>query len=77
LCGDTTTTSYQRETVNMTEREQTIVCAFDQRSPRVSAFDIHEWIYEIVHLQEYEVVMVQIDGLRRHVYINFREPQRM
>ena len=61
----------------MTERQQTIVCAFDQRSPRVSAFDIHEWIYETLHLQEHEVVMVQIDGLRRHVYIKFREPQRM
>jgi len=61
----------------MTERQQTIVCAFDQSSPRVSAFDIHEWIYETLHLQEHEVVMVQIDGLRRHVYVKFREPQRM
>jgi hypothetical protein len=42
----------------------------------VSAFDIQEWIYETLHLQEHEVVMVQIDGLRRHVYIKFREPQR-
>jgi len=24
-----------------------------------------------------EVVMVQIDGLRRHDYIKFRDPQRM
>ena len=61
----------------MTERQQTIVCAFDQRCPRVSAFDIHEWIYETLHLQEHEVVMVQIGGLRRNVYIKFREPQRM
>jgi len=61
----------------MTERQQTIVCAFDQRSPRVSAFDIQEWIYETLHLEEHEIVMVQIDGLRRHVYIKFREPQRI
>jgi hypothetical protein len=61
----------------MTERQQTIVFAFDKRSPRVSAFDIHEWIYETLHLQEHEVVMVQIGGLRRNVYIKFREPQRM
>jgi len=61
----------------MTERQQTIVCAFDQCSPRVSAFDIHEWIYETLHLQEHEVVMIQIDGPRRHVYIKFRDPQRM
>ena len=54
----------------MTKRQQTIVCAFDQRSPRVSAFDVHEWIYETLHLQEHEEVMIQIVGLRRHVYIN-------
>jgi len=61
----------------MIERQQTIVCAFDQRSPRVSAFDIHEWIYETLHLQEHEVVMIQIDGIHRHVYIKFRVPKRM
>ena len=61
----------------MTERQQTIVCAFDQRSPRVSAFDIHECVYGTLHLQEHEVVMIQIDGPCRHVYIKFRDPQRM
>jgi len=61
----------------MTERHQTIVCAFDQRSTRMSAFDIHEWIYETLHLQEHEVVMIPIDGPRRHVYIKFRDPQKM
>jgi len=61
----------------MTERQQTIVCAFDQNSPRVSAFDIHEWVYETLHLKEHEVVMIQIDGLRRHVDIKFRDSPRM
>jgi len=61
----------------MTERQQTIVCAFDQRSPRVSAFDIHEWVYETLHLQEHEVVMIQIDGPLHHVSIKFKDPQRM
>ena len=60
----------------MTERQQTIVCAFDQRSPRVSAFQLHEWVYETLHLQEHEVVMIQIRR-RRHVYIKFRDPQRI
>jgi len=39
----------------MTERQQTIVCACDQRSPRVLAFGIHERVYETLHLQEHEV----------------------
>jgi len=61
----------------MTERQQTIFCAFDQRSSRVSAFDIREWVYETLHLQEHEVVMIQIVGPRSHVYIKFRNPHRM
>ena len=63
--------------MNTTERKQTIVCAFDQRSPRVSAFDIHEQVYVTLHLQEHEVVMIQTDGPRRHVYITFRDLQMM
>ena len=43
----------------------------------MSAFDIHELVYENLHLQEHEVVMIQIDGIRRHVYIKFKDPQRM
>jgi len=54
-----------------------IVRVFYQRSPRVSAYDIHEWAYETLHLQEHEVAIIQIDGPRRHVYIKFRDPQRM
>jgi len=53
------------------------MCAFDQHNPNVSAFNIDEWVYETLHLQEHEVVMIQIDGLRRHVYIKFRDPQTM
>ena len=34
----------------MTEQQQRIICDFDQHSPRVSEFDIHEWVYETLHL---------------------------
>jgi hypothetical protein len=36
----------------MSERQNTIVCVFDLKSPRVSAYEIHEWIYEQMSLQE-------------------------
>jgi hypothetical protein len=61
----------------MTERQKMIGCAFDQRNPRVSVFDIHEWICETLHLQDHKAVMIQIDGPRRHVYIKLRDPQRI
>lgn len=45
--------------------------------PRVSAYDIHEWVEETLRLQENKVVIIQIGGARRHVCIKFRDPQRM
>jgi hypothetical protein len=60
----------------MGERQNTLVCAFDQQSPRVSAYDIHEWIHDMF-LRESEVVMIQVDGPKRHVYIKFSDPSRM
>jgi hypothetical protein len=61
----------------MGERQNTLVCAFDQQSPRISAYDIHEWIQDTLCLRESEVVMIHIDGPRRHVYIKFSDPSRM
>jgi hypothetical protein len=51
---------YKRHTRG--ERQNTFVCAFDPQSPRISAFDIHEWIHNTLCLRESEVVMIQIDS---------------
>jgi len=61
----------------MTERQNTLVCAFDVQIPRISAFDLHEWIDDAMRLQETEVAMVQIDGPRRQVYIKFKDYHRI
>jgi hypothetical protein len=55
----------------MTERRNTIVCIFDQYSPKITAFQIHESIHDTLQLEEDEVSMIQIDGPRRRVYIKF------
>ena len=55
----------------MAERKHTVVCIFEQNSPRISAFEIHEWIYEQLHISEESLNMIQIDGIRRHVYLKF------
>ena len=47
------------------ERQNTVVCSFDPKSPRISALDIHEWIFEQLHVPENVVTMVQIYGMRR------------
>jgi hypothetical protein len=59
------------------ERQNTFVCALDPQSPRISAYEIHEWIYETLCLRETEVNMIQIDGPKQHVYIKVSDPARM
>jgi hypothetical protein len=61
----------------MGECQNTFVCAFDPQGPRISAYEIHEWLYETLCLRESEVKMIQIDGPKRHVYIKVSDPARM
>jgi hypothetical protein len=60
----------------MCDLQNTSVCAFDPSSPRVSAFQIHDWIYEHLKLPEEDVRMIQIDGPWRCVYIKFHSCER-
>jgi hypothetical protein len=62
---------------SMSERQNTLCCIFDPRSPRITAFHIHEWIYEQMGLPEDAVSMIQIDGPRRRVYIKFVNALKM
>ena len=55
----------------MCDRQNTLVCSFDLCSPRINAFQIHEWLYEMVHITEDVVRVIQIDGLLRKVYVKF------
>ena len=58
----------KEETVaRMSDRQYTIMCCFDPRSPILKAYHIHEWIHENLHLAEDDVRMIQIDGLRRRI----------
>jgi hypothetical protein len=55
----------------MTERQNTVVCTFDPSSPRINAYDIHEWIHAALKIPENKVRMIQIDGIKRQVFIKF------
>ena len=61
----------------MGERQNTILCTFDLKSPHISAYDIHEWIYVQLRLEDNEVLMVQTDGPQRRVYIKLRDNDRL
>lgn len=59
------------------EMENMIVCDFGLRSPNISAYEFHEWIYDQMCLNDQESTMVQIDVPKRQVYIMLREVGRM
>jgi hypothetical protein len=60
----------------MTDRQNTIVCASDLNSPRITGHQIYEWIYESLKLPEKDERMIQIDGTQRRLYINFNKSER-
>ena len=37
---------------DMSDRQMTLLCRFDPRCLRISAYDIHEWIYDTLKLAE-------------------------
>jgi hypothetical protein len=53
----------------MAERHNTLVCTFDPTSPRITAYDIHEWVYASLRIPEGDVQMIQIDGVRGQVFL--------
>jgi hypothetical protein len=61
----------------MNDRQNTIVCIFYLNSPCITAYQIHDWIYERLQLPEEEVRMIQIDGPKRRVYIKFATSEQM
>jgi hypothetical protein len=60
----------------MSERQNTIVCIFDMKSPRISAFNVHEWVFETLRLAEDDLQMIQADGPKRNVYIKFKSADK-
>jgi hypothetical protein len=61
----------------MAERQNTLLCTFDPKSPRTSAYEIHEWIQGHLQIPEHEVLVIQIDGPRRQVFIKLKQSDEL
>jgi hypothetical protein len=49
-----------------------MICTFERVNTRITAIEIHEWIHEKMEIPGQEVLMIQIDGTKRQVYIKVR-----
>jgi hypothetical protein len=58
-----------RKTYTLGEKINTVLYIFDEKSPRISAFEIHEWIRETVHLEEQDLLNIQVGGQMWQVYM--------
>jgi predicted AlkP superfamily pyrophosphatase or phosphodiesterase len=56
-------------TMQRYERKNTLVCIFDKHSPRITAYEIHEWIYQKFQLNQEDITTIQIEGPTRQVCI--------
>jgi len=61
----------------MAERHNALVCSFDPSSPRITAWDIHEWMYVSLKIPDYDVRMIQTDGVRRQVFIKLLDHEKV
>jgi len=54
----------------MAERLNTVACTFVPASPRITAYDIHQWINNTLRIPEQTDSLIQTDFIRRPVFIN-------
>ena len=61
----------------MAERKNTVVCTFEATSPKTNAVDIHEWCFNDLKVTEDILLAIQIDGVRKQVFLKFTEQRHV
>jgi hypothetical protein len=59
----------------MFDRQNTVVCGFDSASPKITAHNIHEWIFTKLKIPEHQIIALQVDVIKRQVFIKFHNKE--
>jgi hypothetical protein len=59
----------------MYEQKQTMACIFEASAPRVTAYDVHEWVSDTLQVSEESVISILIDNQHKTIYIKLVEQQ--
>jgi hypothetical protein len=60
----------------MFDRQNTIVCAFDATSPRITAHEVHEWVFDALKIPEQHALALQFDVFQRQVFVKLRTQEQ-
>jgi hypothetical protein len=60
----------------MSNRQNTIVCTFDATSPRITAREVHEWVFAALKIPGHNVLALQVDVIKRQVYVKLRTQEQ-
>ena len=61
----------------MLERHNTIVCTFEQTSPSITAFHIHDCIHDVSRITEHTLNMIETGSTERQIYKNLIDKARL
>jgi hypothetical protein len=59
----------------MFDRQNTVVCGFDAASPKITAHNIHEWIFTELKIPEQQILTLQVEVIKRQVFIKLRDKE--
>jgi hypothetical protein len=61
----------------MAIRSNTNIFSYDPLSPRITARDVHKCLHAEIRIQVQKVQMIQIDSLKRQVYVKLTDKDYM
>ena len=53
------------------KRKNTVEFRFERDKERPTAYEVHDWLFNVIKIQEDQVEAVQLDGIKNSVFVKF------